>query len=649
MEFLEPSKIDFTSCGNTNIVYCRDDFRSEIEHAYQNELQKRSEETEHFAHIRRTTQLLYNCTTLEQLVTSGAEIDFHKIFKEGSHQLISDIVTNKFNQLLSDSNIKHINDYFIDIVKRGFDTKILNAFVQYVNINYQDTNGNTPLMYICINGNNGLLEWILNINNIDVSLTNDKGMNALMLSIEKCHFNCANILSNYIKYKCNDDTKNTIVNQHTIARETSISIALEKSHNQLINLCLSLGVNVNTYNLSGNCPLYHTIENNNEEIFNLLINAENTDVNLQDFNGTTLLMYASTKLNKVFFDKLLAHKNININLVDNEGRNILTYILYNKYNGKTTPNSIGSLFDGKFASYPACYDPNNVQLFDVNNTKKNMETIYLKTISLLLERNIDVNKPDMYNNTPLNYAINNKDQQAFRLIVNSKQFDPNFVNSDGKTYLMMLFDLINNNSRKDNVYVAQDEHFMPYSISNGTSIGKLSSIKPVTQNNSNKNNADQQYLSFFVQLLQHPLIDINITDYYGNTILLYVCNTNNLILLKSLLANNTVNINLHNYLGETPLSNAVKSKHWNIVGELLKAGVISDVQNNWFDSKESECIYQNLVKNYAPKQQLPINEPKNQTVVKEHVKESENQTVIIVEKLPEKIVEPAPTKKGWFF
>jgi len=491
--------------------------------------------------------------------------DINLIFSKGNDSTIINLIN-----IIKDNNY-NFNDYFIEVVKRyDISINVLKSLIQYIDINYIDSHKHTAIMYTAILDYVEKLNFILKVKNVDITLTNCIGMNALMLSIKNNNYLCTNLLINYIN-TFSPENKNIIINQCNFSMESAINIAAKQQDINSFKLLYTLQPNINYKNIFGFTPLLYAIKYDNNDIFELLIDIDDLDINCQDLDGLTPLMYAIKKNNNNFIYKLLEHKNIDLNLMDNRGKNVLGFTIDLLLAIKNKRNLDFVEPPKDYANYPQCFN----DLLDISSYDDKINSIF-NLIMILLSKDIDVNTFDIYNKNCLIYAIENKISELFTLIINSKNFDHNLQNYMGKTYLMIIFDLfINNNNNK-----VLDEKFN-------------------VNNNDNYNNNNDIYLNYFIQLTNQSKINLNSIDFVGNTILSYVCEKNNIIILDHLLKHNDININMKNYFEETPLMIAIKNKSLITIKKLLKYNVDININNDFIKHlNQSELLlFNKLIEN----------------------------------------------------
>ncbi len=549
--------------------------------------------------------------------------DLKTIFNECPIDIVDILVNSKH---LKNCNI-NLNEHFISLLNRfDINSKILLSLVKYVDINYCDIYGKTPLMYCIDSDDINKLTFVLKMPNIDLSITDNYGMNVLMYAISKGNFIYTKILVDFIKTCDNCDV---IINQCNKIKETSLLMVVKKNDIASFRLICDIEcLNFNCVDVFGYSPLHYSIKTDAYDIFELLIDNKNINVNIQDLEGMSPLMHAIDNKNEKMIYKLLSQGNLNINLQNNNGQNVINYILKKKYDKTTEKSDIftrsGELFGDSgqdLAQYPSCFSYNQMTL---NNNKSSFEFDKSKLINTVIQKGVDLNNFDINDESILMNVIDNDDKEIFNLLINSENLDINAQNSTGQTYLMHLFGKINNREQ----HISRDEGMFKPDMYNSieSSIMKPNEFFPKSSLNSNV------HLTFFMQLLNHPKIDINLANYLDNTILSLVSATSNTNLLTKIINHKGIDLNMKNYKGMTAFTAATLNHLWNNVKILLKFGADPEIRDNkgkiaydYLDEANS-FIYKKIVGQ------------KNSKIVIEQVNESQTEQP----ELPS-------NKKGWIF
>jgi len=256
------------------------------------------------------------------------------------------------------------NDYDIEIIELLLD----NGANPNIIIN---ENGDTPLIYSCINGIQELFELLLE-KKCDVNLQNNEGNTALLISMGNMDDDFINTL--LLSYNANPNIRNN-------NGESALSLAiinLDITNIRLLLLKSKIKLDLNSSNIEGDTDLTLLIENISNDIENkdnyirdlgiLLLNGANPNIH----NDKKIPLIIACSNNYLYAVELLLKYNAKINV-------------YNE--NKETPLIVAS---------------------------KNNHTDIVK---ILLKNKAILKKKDIYGNTALFYAEENNNQEIIDLLV----------------------------------------------------------------------------------------------------------------------------------------------------------------------------------------------------------------------------------------
>lgn len=476
---------------------------------------------------------------------------------------------NKYHKeilpLIQDSLFKIVsNVYCNDLV--AFD-----MISKCIDLNMIDDEGNTLLMNIikkskCIKH---LLKY-----NIDVSLTNYKEQNALLIALLTSSLNQDNNVHNliqYVKSNCIDQFRN-IINQQDIEGKFPLMVA--SGSNILESLLNIEEMDINQTNFMGESVLLYLVQNinsrNNKSHCELLLKNPRLDINVTDLEGNTILFNLIKQKDITFIKNLLDNTKIDINVQNNVGNNVLHYLLSNK----VVPQiKTIDTYEGGYAAYPACYEKSS--LLDINDNKED-KTFDL--CRLFIDYGIDINAPNEDNNTIFKMAIDNNDMKLINYIYKSKHFDINGKVHDGQSYIVYLLNNaigVKTKSTKCSGRLLSPslkllKNIPSYDFRKEYTVNRMEEFDYVEspQNSTNYFSASEEnventtiksvnFLNQFMKLLKTPGVKINDDEYPIIHIAAGYSASN---ILSSILKHPDVNVNLLNNLGQTPLDVAVQNK-----------------------------------------------------------------------------------------
>ena len=168
------------------------------------------------------------------------------------------------------TSMEYINEAFCKIITTKYTPGTHDLLIKGADINYQDANGDCPLLLAIRHDMAEQVDILLN-NQANVNLSNKQG-------------------------------------------ETPLHVCIQKGNADLVRALIKANVGINM-KIS---PLSHACMTNNHEIAKLLLDA-GADPNIADRHGETPLHYASGHKYSKMVKLLLSHPKINVNLTDNMG------------------------------------------------------------------------------------------------------------------------------------------------------------------------------------------------------------------------------------------------------------------------------------------------------------------------------------------
>ena len=326
---------------------------------------------------------------------------------------------------------------------------------------------------------------------------------------------------------------------------------------------------------------------NYKKIINIIKNSEIIDLDIKDENNNYFINYLvnnnNLKLLKIIF-KLCIKKSINlrIDILDNDDRIILyncikfNYIdmlneilLYNKsciglsiINIKDKLGNIALYYSIIFNNYNAFIIllENNSNPYIINNIGDNAFYICIKSNNILM----------------LEYLLN-------------KYNNLNFTNSNGDTLVHTLIDNISLN------LITNYKDIIDLLINKSINLNNNNNIGITVLHQSILNNK----YDIFNKLLNKNQININLSDFYGNTALHYIISDIEKYMdyLNSLLKFDNINYNISNVYGDIPLHILLNLDiditllNKNLINKLVYNSDLNILNNN-----NESCLYL-IVKN----------------------------------------------------
>ena len=240
------------------------------------------------------------------------------------NQIIETIEEQKEIEEIQNSNIPEKPNIFDKINNReSVRNMILNISLYLENggdINVADNEGNTLLMKSVYLGYYDLADYIL-LNNADISLTNNNGENALILSADYPYI-INLILNNNIDNLDSADNKG----------KTALFHACEFGNLNSVRILIKSGSDINKRDIFGKTILMYAVESENLELIKYLIEDIEVDINEKDDWGQNAIFFA-TKIN---IARYLIYKDIDYSETNSIGLKAYEVLRYNGYNNLST-------------------------------------------------------------------------------------------------------------------------------------------------------------------------------------------------------------------------------------------------------------------------------------------------------------------------
>lgn len=240
------------------------------------------------------------------------------------NEIIETIEEEKEIEEIQNSNIPEKPNIFDKINNReSVRNMILNISLYLENggdINVADNEGNTLLMKSVYLGYYDLADYIL-LNNADISLTNNNGENALILSADYPYI-INLILNNNIDNLDSADNKG----------KTALFHACEFGNLNSVRILIKSGSDINKRDIFGKTILMYAVESENLELIKYLIEDIEVDINEKDDWGQNAIFFA-TKIN---IARYLIYKDIDYSEPNSIGLKAYEVLRYNGYNNLST-------------------------------------------------------------------------------------------------------------------------------------------------------------------------------------------------------------------------------------------------------------------------------------------------------------------------
>ena len=329
-----------------------------------------------------------------------------------------------------------------------------------------------PLTLAIQNSNSTLVKCLLERDDIDVNSTDNDiypllyasynsndYLTSLLMDYSKTNINITDEHGNhFFKILCKLG-KTTLVTKMLTDKKFNIT-SLDKKNN--VDECFIM-----------------CIQNGKIPLDTLKLFTPHLNVDYQDVYKNTHLMYAYLNHNLDIVDMLLTNCKQNLNLYNYSGNTVLMYAIQSD---KTLALSLLNYMKKN------CTQQEIKQL--INNKNKSGDTIIMKSCNdtslfrtLCEEYQADINTTDTYGITPLILSIKTGNKELFNYLISKPNIDINIPDINGMTPLMYSINFHNTETIALDVYDSLNNNILYYAF----------------------------------QLCNHPDIDINMTNYKGQT------------------------------------------------------------------------------------------------------------------------------------
>jgi ankyrin repeat protein len=366
---------------------------------------------------------------------------------------------------------------------------------------------------------------------------------------------------------------------------------------EMIELLIAKGADVNAKNNQGNTPLYLAVGNNQKELAELLL-LKGADVNTKNKKGLTPLHNAKRKE----IIELLIAKGANINAQDNQGNMPLHLYLSSKYLGFITNDYLDLIItrEGQVnTKNKQGQTPIKVALMNNN----------LNAVTYLIEKGAylsdeDIKTKDSQGNQPIHRAALYYGNQKFMNLLIAKGADVNAKNKQGQTPIQVAW--MNNNWDAVTYLIEKGAYLSDEDIKTKDAQGDQPIHHAVLSHNQKfmnlliakgadvnaKNKQGQTPIQVALMINNWDAVtyliekgaylsdeDIKTEDSQGNQLIHWAALNGNQKLVNLLIAKGA-DVNANNYHGDTPIVWAARNGRKDVVELLLTKGANVNVKYN---------------------------------------------------------------------
>ena len=385
-------------------------------------------------------------------------------------------------------------------------------------------------------GNNKAVEFLLQLETVNIDHTNEGGRTALMLACERGHEDIVHSLLSAVANVNSQDNKGL----------TALMIASEHNHISIIHMLLQANANPHLKKMNGTNAVMIASYYGNYEVVELLI-SKGVDYKHQQNDGVNAFFLACQN-GHIQIVELLLKKQVDPNVLRNDGTNAFMLACQ-----KGHTQIVELLLKEQV-------DPNVQEKNGWNAFMLACRNAHTQIVELLLKEHVDPNVQmnDGWNAFML--ACENGHTQIVELLL-KEQVNPNVQTNNGVNAFM----LASQNGHTQIVEFLMKEQVNPnVQTNNGVNAFMLASQNGHTQ---------------IVEFLMKEQVNPNVQSNNGANALMVACQNGHTQVVE-LLLKEQIDLNVQRNDGVNGFMLACQNGHTQIVQLLLKEQVDSDIQNN---------------------------------------------------------------------
>ncbi|ORX76885.1 ankyrin [Anaeromyces robustus] len=413
-----------------------------------------------------------------------------------------------------------------------------------------------------------------------------------------------------------DNKNNTLVNENSNNEYidfnfTPLILSYLLNRKEIFNYLMKC-YSINELDSYGNNLFYYAIMKEDIHMLKYLINIGIIQIRMNKFFHSSLDISMYIKNKEIFY--LLLDNNNNLSNIPNKYGDVplITIIKSNNYTIEDKKEMINYLikkgadinYISKYGYIPLIYAIQEKSLELVNQLIENDAEINyidsygdtplvyavkedeLSIVKLLIEKGAEIDYIDENGYSLLNYAIQNKSLSMINLLIeNGININININISNNKIHSPFESAILCNSLPIVILLMEHDINInkeIEYSI-----MDKNQSILMYSFNNESKNkNKKEEQIEKIKRYEIFEYLVKNYKTYFTGNIVKEIIESNRLDLLKILLLNNNLYLNIKDKEGNTPLANAIKYKKEQIINYLIHNG--ADIYST---NQKNETIY----------------------------------------------------------
>ncbi|XP_067659906.1 putative ankyrin repeat protein RF_0381 [Haliotis asinina] len=365
-----------------------------------------------------------------------------------------------------------------------------------VDIDCKEWKSRTPVLLAAGQGHKDVVHLLVS-NGASVSVVDDFGINLL-------HSACQGGDVALVKYVLSLHKHD--INGKVLCGGTSLMLAAENGHRNVVELLVGQGANVSLHDNKGNNVLHFACRGGDVEVVKYVLAQDMVDINSRGWKRMTPAMMAAQKGNREVLE-LLVNKGVKVSLMDKKGNNILHFAC-RKGHVEVVEHILSE------------------NMVDINSkNKQGMIPVFMaaekghkEVVELLFRSGGDMSLTSRGGSNVLHFACRGGNVDLVKFVLSHKMTD---INSTGRRHLTPV------------LTAAAEGH------------------KEV------------------VELLVSEGAKVSLLDIRGNSILHLACRGGHVEVVKYVVSQDLVDINSRNKKGMTPVMMAAGRGHQEVVGLLM--------------------------------------------------------------------------------
>jgi len=291
---------------------------------------------------------------------------------------------------------------------------------RFVNPNWHDNDGRTPLHLAAIDGREGVVKLLLGRKDVKSNVSDKFGRTPLLCAAKEGNNRVVELLPR-------EDVNPNPPDKHG---KTPLSWAADSGSRRAVELLLRReDINPNMPDNDGRTPLWWAAGEGKHGAMELLLGREDVNPNMPDKHGKTPLSWAADNGRHEAVELLLGREDVNPNMPDKHGKTPLSWAADN---GR---HEVVELLLGREDVNPNMPDKSGRTPLSWAAGSGRHEAM-----KLLLWKDFNPNMSDKSGRTPLSWAAGEGNHEAVELLLARKYVNPNMPDKSGKTPLSWAAD-----------------------------------------------------------------------------------------------------------------------------------------------------------------------------------------------------------------